>query len=52
MAQPDYILYAQHGWADVDRGIGQLAKQVASPNARVVVPNLGFFKYLDLGLRR
>ncbi|KPQ36644.1 MAG: Uncharacterized protein with an alpha/beta hydrolase fold [Phormidesmis priestleyi Ana] len=42
MAQPDYILYAQHGWADVDRGIGQLAKQVASPNARVVVPNLGF----------
>ncbi|MGI8936049.1 MAG: serine aminopeptidase domain-containing protein [Phormidesmis sp.] len=42
MAQPDYILYAQHGWADIDRGIGTLARQIASPNARVVVPNLGF----------
>ncbi|MGC1309685.1 MAG: lysophospholipase [Phormidesmis sp.] len=42
MPQPDYILYAQHGWADIDRGIGQLAKQVASPNAKVIVPNLGF----------
>ncbi len=40
--QPDYILYAQHGWADVDRGIGTLAQQVASPGARVIVPNLGF----------
>ncbi|MGD1863923.1 MAG: hypothetical protein ACFB0D_05160, partial [Phormidesmis sp.] len=39
---PDYILYAQHGWADVNQGIGQLAKQIASPRARVVVPNLGF----------
>ena len=42
MNQPDYILYAQHGWADVDRAIGVLARQVASPQARVVVPNLGF----------
>ncbi len=41
-SRPDYILYAQHGWADVDRGIGSLAQQVASPGARVVVPNLGF----------
>lgn len=40
--RPDYILYAQHGWADVDRGIGTLARQVASPGARVIVPNLGF----------
>ncbi|MFK8182478.1 MAG: alpha/beta fold hydrolase [Phormidesmis sp.] len=39
---PDYILYAQHGWADIDRGIGKLARQVASPQAEVVVPNLGF----------
>ena len=42
MIQPDYILYAQHGWADIGRGIGKLAKQIATPNARVVVPNLGF----------
>ncbi|NJM99579.1 MAG: alpha/beta hydrolase [Phormidesmis sp. RL_2_1] len=39
---PDYILYAQHGWADIDRGIGRLARQIASPQAEVVVPNLGF----------
>ncbi|MEM6451522.1 MAG: alpha/beta hydrolase [Cyanobacteria bacterium P01_D01_bin.105] len=39
---PDYILYAQHGWADIDQGIGNLARQVASPEAKVVVPNLGF----------
>ncbi|MGB3292820.1 MAG: alpha/beta hydrolase [Phormidesmis sp.] len=42
MTQPDYILYAQHGWADVDRAIGALARRIASPEARVVVPNLGF----------
>ena len=41
-SQPEYILYAQHGWADIDRGIGSLAQQVASPNARAIVPNLGF----------
>ncbi|MEL6900096.1 MAG: alpha/beta hydrolase, partial [Cyanobacteria bacterium J06606_4] len=42
MPQPDYILYAQHGWADINQGIGTLAKQIASPEARVIVPNLGF----------
>ena len=42
MDKPDYILYAQHGWADIARGIGELAQQVASPRARVVVPDLGF----------
>lgn len=39
---PDYILYAQHGWADEHRGIHQLAQQIASPNAEVIAPNLGF----------
>ena len=42
MPTPSYILYAQHGWADVNRGIGQLATQVACPQAKIVVPNLGF----------
>ncbi|MEM9089169.1 MAG: alpha/beta hydrolase [Cyanobacteria bacterium P01_F01_bin.53] len=42
MPNPDYILYAQHGWADENRGIRQLAQQIASPQAEVVVPNLGF----------
>ncbi|MEL6816023.1 MAG: alpha/beta fold hydrolase [Cyanobacteria bacterium J06598_3] len=39
---PDYILYAQHGWADEHRGIRKLAQQIASPNAEVIAPNLGF----------
>jgi pimeloyl-ACP methyl ester carboxylesterase len=42
MVNPSYILYAQHGWADVGRGIGSLAQQIACPSAHVVVPNLGF----------
>lgn len=41
-SSPDYILYAQHGWADINQGIGQLAKTIASPAAKVIVPNLGF----------
>lgn len=41
-SNPDYTLYAQHGWADIDRGISSLAKQIASPNAQVIAPNLGF----------
>lgn len=42
MTRPDYLLYAQHGWADIDYAIGTLARQIASPNAQVIVPNLGF----------
>ncbi|MEL6491972.1 MAG: alpha/beta hydrolase [Cyanobacteria bacterium J06634_6] len=42
MTNPTYILYAQHGWADINQGIGQLADQIACPQAKVVVPNLGF----------
>lgn len=42
MVNPDYILYAQHGWADENRGIRKLAQQIASPRAEVIVPNLGF----------
>lgn len=42
MSQPTYILYAQHGWADINSGISQLATQIACPQAKVIVPNLGF----------
>ncbi|MEL6455162.1 MAG: alpha/beta hydrolase [Cyanobacteria bacterium J06623_5] len=42
MPNPDYILYAQHGWADINQGIGTLAQKIASPRAKVIVPNLGF----------
>ena len=42
MPQPSYILYAQHGWADINSGIGKLAHKIACPQAKVIVPNLGF----------
>ena len=42
MPNPTYILYAQHGWADINSGIGELARTVACPQAKVIVPNLGF----------
>lgn len=42
MPQPDYILYAQHGWADTHWDIAALAESVASSAAHRVTPNLGF----------
>ncbi|MBE9079953.1 alpha/beta hydrolase [Romeria aff. gracilis LEGE 07310] len=42
LTQPDYILYAQHGWADTHRDIAALTQSVASPRAHRVTPNLGF----------
>ncbi|MBD2094896.1 alpha/beta hydrolase [Trichocoleus sp. FACHB-591] len=41
---PDFILYAQHGWADSSREITALAQSIASSNTKVVTPNLGFVK--------
>ena len=41
---PDFILYAQHGWADSSREITALAQSLASPQTKVVTPNLGFVK--------
>lgn len=41
---PDFILYAQHGWADDHKAIATLAKTLATPKTRVITPNLGWFK--------
>ena len=41
---PDFILYAQHGWADTHRAIALLADSLATPNTLVITPNLGFIK--------
>jgi hypothetical protein len=41
---PDFVLYAQHGWADNCRAIAEMARLLATPNALVIAPNLGFFK--------
>ena len=42
VSTPNYILYAQHGWADENRAMQQLANRLACPKAKVVAPNLGF----------
>ncbi|MEM9539771.1 MAG: alpha/beta fold hydrolase [Cyanobacteria bacterium P01_E01_bin.42] len=41
--KPDFILFAQHGWADTDRKIQALAQSFA-PSEWVIAPNLGWFK--------
>lgn len=42
--RPNFILFAQHGWADTNRSIGQLAKTLATPNTLIIAPNLGYFR--------
>lgn len=39
---PDFILFAQHGWADSAKQIHLLAKKLATPNTEIVAPNLGW----------
>ncbi len=41
---PDFILYAQHGWADTHEAIAILAHTLATPNTLVITPNLGSLK--------
>lgn len=42
IAQPDFILYAQHGWADTGQAIASLAHRLATPKTLVIAPSLGF----------
>ncbi|HEY9707658.1 MAG TPA: alpha/beta hydrolase [Oculatellaceae cyanobacterium] len=39
---PDFILFAQHGWADNSRAIAALSRTVATPNTLIVAPDLGY----------
>ena len=39
---PDYLLFAQHGWADTPQAIASLAMRLAEPQARVIAPDLGW----------
>lgn len=41
---PDFVLYAQHGWADNSQAIAALAHSVATPTTRIFTPSLGFIK--------
>ncbi len=39
---PDFILYAQHGWADNHFGISRLAQSLGTRQTLIVTPNLGW----------
>ncbi|HAG79652.1 MAG TPA: lysophospholipase [Cyanobacteria bacterium UBA12227] len=41
---PDFILFAQHGWADTHHAIATLATALATPQTHVITPNLGWLK--------
>ncbi|MGD2182884.1 alpha/beta fold hydrolase [Lusitaniella coriacea] len=41
---PDFILYAQHGWADNAIAIASLTHSLATPRTKAIVPDLGWFK--------
>ena len=42
--EPEFLLFAQHGWADTGNTINRLARAVASPDTIVTVPSLGLIK--------
>ena len=39
--QPDFLLFAQHGWADTGKDIAKLANAVATSQTVVIAPSLG-----------
>lgn len=39
---PDFILFAQHGWADNSKAIAALSRTVATPKTLIVAPDLGY----------
>lgn len=41
---PDFLLFAQHGWADTGNDIGRLATAVANSSTIVTAPSLGLVK--------
>ena len=41
---PEFLLFAQHGWADTGNSIGKLASAAASSRTLITVPSLGLIK--------
>jgi pimeloyl-ACP methyl ester carboxylesterase len=41
---PDFLLFAQHGWADTGNDIGRLASSLATPNTISIVPSLNWLQ--------
>jgi hypothetical protein len=44
MNAPDFLLFAQHGWADGSKAIATLARAAATPETLIVTPDLGWVK--------
>ena len=40
-SNPEFILFAQHGWADTNRNIHQLMQTAANPGDMIITPSLG-----------
>lgn len=38
----DYILFAQHGWADTNQSMMSLAEQLAGDRAQIMAPSLNY----------
>ena len=43
-SNPEFLLFAQHGWADTSKNIGNLASSAASSQTIVIAPSLGLVK--------
>lgn len=41
---PDYLLFAQHGWADTSVTMRTLANRLRLNNSVVITPNLGYYR--------
>ena len=40
----DFILFAQHGWADNDKAIANMAQSLTTPQSLLITPDLGWVK--------
>jgi pimeloyl-ACP methyl ester carboxylesterase len=43
-SDPEYLLFAQHGWADTGNNIGRLVTAATNPQTKLIVPSLGLIK--------
>ena len=43
-SNPEYLLFAQHGWADTGNDIGSLIKAAADSQTLIIAPSLGLLK--------
>ena len=41
---PQFLLFAQHGWADTSRAIASLAHTIVPPETPVIAPDLGWLR--------